>query len=59
LFHAGIDALMVIPIFSYIMISTYPVFLEDGEIERARRFVLRILRRERAEPMETPSAAGV
>lgn len=59
LFHTGIDALMVIPIFSYIMISTYPVYLEDGQIERARRWALCRLRRERPAPVETPSTAGV
>jgi hypothetical protein len=43
-FHVMIDALMVIPIFSAIMIVCYPVFLEDEEI---RRFFARFSRRSR------------
>lgn len=30
-FHAGIDAMMIIPIFSAVMIATYPAFLTDDE----------------------------
>ncbi len=58
LFHVGIDSLMVIPIFSYIMISTYPVFLEDAEVERAIAWVRRVVRRERASEAETPEGVA-
>lgn len=30
-FHAGIDALMIIPMFSMVMIVCYPAYLTDGE----------------------------
>lgn len=51
-FHLSIDITMVIPIFSYIMISTYPAFLTDGE---AAWLLEKIFRRSFALP---PAAAG-
>lgn len=44
-FHMSIDVVMVIPIFSYIMISTYAAFLTDSE---AQWLIDRVLRRQRA-----------
>jgi hypothetical protein len=54
-FHVSIDVLMIIPIFSYIMIATYPVFLSDTE---ATWLLEKIFRRKLAvpEPADTPAA---
>ncbi len=39
LFHVGIDVLMLIPMFSYVMIVSYAVFLTDDEVDWViRRF---------------------
>lgn len=46
-FHLSIDIVMVIPIFSYIMIVTYPAFLTDGE---ATWLLEKIFRRKLAAP---------
>jgi uncharacterized membrane protein YphA (DoxX/SURF4 family) len=45
LFHAGIDSLMLIPIFSWIMIATYPACLDDADMAALGRFFGRLVRR--------------
>lgn len=47
-FHMGIDVLMVIPIFSYIMIASYPACLSDDELKDWAAWVRRKLGREAA-----------
>ncbi len=55
LFHLSIDVMMVIPIFSYIMIASYPAFLTDAE---ATWLLEKIFRRKlAAPPLETEAAA--
>ena len=39
LFHLGIDVLMIIPMFSWIMIVSYAAFLDDDVVRRVARRV--------------------
>lgn len=45
LFHVGIDSMMLIPIFSYIMIATYPACLDDADMAAIGRFFARFTKR--------------
>ena len=49
-FHVGIDALMVIPVFSAIMIVSYAVFLTDDEVKWLVVAISRPFRRKRIAP---------
>lgn len=60
-FHAGIDALMIIPMFSMVMIVCYPAYLTDGEtvaMFRALRSPRETLRRWRAERAAAPKVGA-
>lgn len=48
LFHLSIDVLMVIPIFSYLMISCYAVFLSDAEANALLRRFTKLFHRAEA-----------
>jgi hypothetical protein len=44
-FHVGIDVLMVIPMFSSVMIVSYPAFLSDDDFARIRGTASRVWQR--------------
>ncbi len=46
-FHVGIDVLMIIPMFSWMMIVSYPAFLTDEESRTVVSSVSRLFRRRR------------
>ena len=58
MFHIGIDTTMLIPIFSWIMIATYPACLDDEDMARLKSLLRRVLgRRARAAPKEPERVA--
>lgn len=66
-FHVGIDVLMIIPMFSSVMIVSYPAFLSDEDFDRIGRTASRVWRRLRGarkpetadeKLLEEPSAAS-
>ncbi len=57
-FHVGIDVVMVIPIFSFIMIATYPVCLDDQDMARLRTLLGRALGRRPSPVAPAPDESG-